>query len=130
VESTFRDLKQPRWIRWQPQFHWTDDKIRVHGLICVLAVTLAHLLHREYARAGLEISLPRLLEQLTTIQEVAWFYPSSDHREPQISLTDRTPQQQQLLDLLAIPMAQCAVYNTGPISKSLAPQGVSYCFNP
>ncbi|MCL5066293.1 MAG: IS1634 family transposase [Firmicutes bacterium] len=104
VESTFRDLKQPCWIGWQPQFHWTDDKIRVHGLICVLAVTLSHLLHREYARAGLEISLPRLLEQLATIQEVAWVYPSSDHQEPQISLTDRTPQQQQLLDLLAIPM--------------------------
>ena len=104
VESTFRDLKHPLWIRWQPQFHWTDDKIRVHGLICVLAVTLAHLLRREYARAGLELSLPRLLQELTTIQEVAWLYPQSRHAEPQISLTDRTPRQQQLLDLLAIPM--------------------------
>ncbi len=25
VESTFRDLKHPLWIHWQPQFHWTDD---------------------------------------------------------------------------------------------------------
>jgi len=91
VESTFGDLKQPLWIRWQPQFHWTDDKIRVHGLICVLAVTLAHLLRREYARAGLELSLPVLLQELTTTQEVAWLYPQSRHAEPQITLTDRTP---------------------------------------
>ena len=76
----------------------------MHGLICVLAVTFAHLLGREYARAGLELSLPKLLQELTTIQEVAWLYPQSRHAEPQISLTDRTPRQQQLLDLLAIPM--------------------------
>jgi transposase len=42
VEDTFRDMKQPSWLHWQQQFHWTDNKIRVHALICVLAV-LAHL---------------------------------------------------------------------------------------
>ncbi len=104
VESTFRDLKQPQWLRWQPPFHWTDDKIRVHGLICVLAVTLAHLLRREYARAGLELSLSTLLDELTAIQEVAWLYPGKRKTESVIHLTDRTPRQQQLLDLLPIPM--------------------------
>ena len=58
VEDTFRDRKQPSWLHWQPQFHWTDDKIRVHALVCVLAVTLAHLLRREVARAGIDFSLP------------------------------------------------------------------------
>lgn len=56
VEETFRDMKQPSWLHWPPQFHWTDDKIRVHALVCVLAVTLAHLLRREMARAGIDFS--------------------------------------------------------------------------
>ncbi len=104
VESTFRDLKHPLWIHWQPQFHWTDDKIRVHGLICVLAVTLAHLLRRECAQAGVDLSLPALLQELTTIREVAWLFPSHCGTKPCLTLTKRTAQQQQLMDLLSIPL--------------------------
>ena len=52
VEDTFRDMKHPSWLHWQPQFHWTDDKTRVHAFLCVLAVTLAHLLRREVAGGG------------------------------------------------------------------------------
>ncbi len=63
-------MKQPSWLHWQPQFHWTDDKIRVHALIGVLAVALAHLLRREVARAGIDLSLPQLLHDLTEVQEV------------------------------------------------------------
>ena len=102
VESTFRDVKQSPWLHWQPQFHWTDQKIHVHGFICVLAVTLAHLLRREYARAGIDLSLPTLLKELTAIQEVLWVYPFRTQMPPQLVLTDRTPRQQQLLDHLAI----------------------------
>ncbi len=104
VEDTFRDMKQAPWLRWQPQFHWTDQKIRVHGFICVLAVTLAHLLRRECATAGIDLSLPTLLNDLTTIQEVLWMYPGPSPQDPQLVLTDRTPRQQQLLDHLAIPL--------------------------
>lgn len=104
VEDTFRDMKQAPWLHWQPQFHWTDQKIRVHGFICVLAVTLAHLLRRECAAAGIDLSLPTLLKDLTTIQEVLWMYPGPSPRDPQLVLTDRTPRQQQLLDHLAIPL--------------------------
>ncbi len=102
VEDTFRDLKQAPWLHWQPQFHWTDQKLRVHGFICVLAVTLAHLLRRECAAAGIDLSLPTLLKDLTTIQEVLWVYPN--HTDPQLTLTDRTRRQQHLLDLLAVPL--------------------------
>ena len=102
--EAFRDLKHPLWIHWQPQFHWTDDKIRVHGLICVLAVTLAHLLRRECAQAGVDLSLPALLQELTTIREVAWLFPSHCGTKPCLTLTKRTAQQQQLMDLLSIPL--------------------------
>ena len=102
VESTIRDLKQAPWLHWQPPCHWTDQKIRVHGFICVLAVTLAHLLRREYVQAGIDLSLPTLLKELTAIQEVLWVYPPQTQMAPQLVLTDRTPRQQQLLDLGAI----------------------------
>ena len=104
VEQTFRDLKHPQWLHGQPQFHWTDDKIRVHGFICVLAVILAHLLHRECVHAGIDLSLPALLQELTSIHEVAWMYPQTTRLAPQLTLTERTPRQQQLLDLFAIPL--------------------------
>ena len=104
VESTFRDLKHPLWIHWQPQFHWTDAKIRVHGLICILAVTLAHLLRRECVRAGVDLSLPALLEELTTIREVAWIFPSNHRTHSYVTLTNRSARQQELMKLLSIPM--------------------------
>ena len=104
VEQTFRDLKHPQWLHGQPQFHWTDDKIRVHGFICVLAVILVHLLHRECVHAGIDLSLPALLQELTSIHEVAWMYPQTTRLAPQLTLTERTPRQQQLLDLFAIPL--------------------------
>ncbi len=94
VEHVFRDMKCTPWLHWQPQFHWTDDKIRVHGFICVLAVTLAHLLQREYARQDLKFSGDVLLRELTTIEEVLWVYPDKNSGT-HLTLTERSPRQQQ-----------------------------------
>ncbi len=104
MESTFRDLKHPLWIHRQPRFHWTDDKIRVHGLICILAVTLAHLLRRGYVRTGVDLSLPALLEELTTIREVAWIVPSHHRTDSYVTPTNRSARQQELMKRLSIPM--------------------------
>ena len=104
VAQTFRDLKQAPWLRWQPPFHWTDDTMRVHGFLCILAVTLAHLLRRHYAQAGLPLSLPELLQDLTAMQQVLLVYPSGSGIPDRLTLTDLTPRQQQLLDLLDIPV--------------------------
>ena len=103
VEDTFRDMKRPSWLHWQPQFHWTDDKIRVHAFICVLAVTIAHLLRREVAHGGIEISLPDLLRDLTDVQEVLLEYPPPSTLGVRLTLTDRTRRQQRILDYLQIP---------------------------
>lgn len=102
IEQTFRDMKQAPWLHWQPQFHWTDSKIRVHAFICVLAVTLVHLLRRECARGGIDASVAELLDTLTSIQEVLYHYAPDSLQESYVTLTARTPRQQQLLDLLEI----------------------------
>jgi len=70
IEHAFRTMKDPHFVTWQPMFHWTDQKIRVHAFYCVLALTLTSLLQRKLHQAGLEISIHEALEQLTAIREL------------------------------------------------------------
>lgn len=75
VEAAFRTMKNPHFVGWKPMYHWTDQKIRVHALYCVLALTLAGLLHREARRAGLDLGLDALGRELSSIREVINLYP-------------------------------------------------------
>ena len=43
VEEAFKNMKNIRFLRWQPAYHWTDQKLRVHAFYCVLALLLATL---------------------------------------------------------------------------------------
>lgn len=70
IEHAFRTMKDPHFVTWQPMFHWTDQKIRVHAFYCVLALTLTSLLQRTLHQAGLQISIHEALEQLTGIREL------------------------------------------------------------
>src|SRR6266550_2425282 len=44
VEDAFADMKDPHFLSWEPMFHWTDSKIRIHAFYCVLALILGSLL--------------------------------------------------------------------------------------
>lgn len=77
IETSFRWTKNPAFIRWQPMFHWTDSKIRVHGLTCVIALTYLSLLHMKLKNAGLDLSLDRAMEILRGIRLAICFYPRS-----------------------------------------------------
>ena len=74
VEAAFRTMKNPHFVGWEPMYHWTDQKIRVHALYCVIALTLAGLLQREAHRAGLQLSLEALGRELSSICEVINLY--------------------------------------------------------
>jgi transposase len=76
VERAFRDLKDPTLVEFRPMFHWTDSKIRVHALCCVLALTLLGLLHRRVSQSGIEISRTRLMEELKQVRAVTNLYGS------------------------------------------------------
>lgn len=52
AERSFRELKDPAMIATRPQFHWTDQKIRVHAFVCVMAYLLVRLLWWRQARGG------------------------------------------------------------------------------
>jgi len=47
VEQAFKNIKNPYHLTLKPQFHWTDQKIKVHYFICVLGYLLATLAWRE-----------------------------------------------------------------------------------
>jgi len=77
IERAFRWTKDPMLVRWQPMYHWTDSKIRVHGLICVMALLYLSILGRRLHRAGLAISLDRAVETLRDIRLAYCYYPHS-----------------------------------------------------
>src|SRR5437016_11897091 len=90
VEATISTMKDQHFVGWEPLYHWADQKIRVHAFYCVLALTLAGLLHREAHRAGLELSLGALCRELSSICEIINLYPSrsEEHTSELQSLTN------------------------------------------
>jgi len=69
VEATFRQLHDPDHAAWQPMYHWTDQKIRVHGLYCLIALLLVQSLRLLARRAGDPRHVDSVLADLETIDE-------------------------------------------------------------
>ena len=71
VEAVFAHLKDPVHVALRPQFHWTDQKLHVHVLICVLGYLLARLLHlRARQTSAYPHGMERLLEDLEAVRRV------------------------------------------------------------
>jgi transposase len=104
VEAGFRQMKDPHVVSFSPMHHWTDSKIRVHVFYCVLALTIAHLMRREAAHAGLHLSVRELLAELAGIEEIVLLYHDGGKGRPraQRMLTDMTPTQQRLAEVFNI----------------------------
>ena len=77
IETAFRQTKSPDLIRWQSMYHWTDSKIRVHGLTCVMALVYLSLLSRKLRRAGVTMALDRAMDTLRGIRRAVYLYPGS-----------------------------------------------------
>ncbi|EQD31475.1 transposase IS4 family protein, partial [mine drainage metagenome] len=52
VEEDFRRMKDTPYLADTPEYHWTDSKIKVHQLVCFLALQLMGLLQRQLHRTG------------------------------------------------------------------------------
>jgi len=100
AEASFRQLKDRHVVSFSPMFHWTEQKIRVHVFYCVLALAIAHLMRRQAAQAGLDLSVRELLHTLAGIGETVLIYPSTGGRpRARRILTEQDPTQQRLFDL-------------------------------
>ena len=104
VENAFKQMKDPYWVKFCPSFHWTNQKLRVHVFYCVLALTLSSLLQRKAAHAGIDLSIPRLFEELTEMREIINLYaPASSSGQgryrAEYHLEDPSPLQKKLLNV-------------------------------
>lgn len=69
IENAFKNLKNPYHLAITPQFHWTDQKVKVHMFICVLGYLLAAIVWRK-VRLSTEFSgtLDTLFDNLNNIR--------------------------------------------------------------
>jgi transposase len=104
IEDAFKNMKNVDFLRWQPAYHWTDQKIQVHGFYCVLALLLSTLTGKVVSEADIDLSLPALLKELSGIREVAVIYPSGTLARPRdhTTLSRMSPRQKKLLELLNV----------------------------
>lgn len=84
IERVFRQLKNPYHLAVRPQFHWTDQKIKVHTFCCLLGQILVGLLQRKVTSAGIKISADRLVDQLTRIREALIIERSRKRGRPRV----------------------------------------------
>jgi hypothetical protein len=98
LDSTFRVLNGSF-----VEGRWNDHRIGVHALVTVLTTTVTHLMRREADRAGLDLSVRELLDQLSGIGETVLKYPSTGGRpRTRRVLTRRDATQQRLFDLFGL----------------------------
>lgn len=69
IEHAFRNMKNPYHLALKPQYHWTDQKIKVHYFICVIGYLLSSIIWREARiKADYTGSLDNLLDMLNNVR--------------------------------------------------------------
>jgi len=108
VEAAFARLHSPYTVAWQPMWHWTDQKIQVHALYCVLALLLVRLLQWQLRDID-HRDATAVLRDLDEIQECTVVYPPAGGigRPRLVSLLNElTPGQQALVEALNLQLQQ------------------------
>ena len=98
VERQFKELNKRDRISVQPVYVWTDQMIRVHLFISVLALLLSNLLHRKLQSGGIILSKDSCFETLEDIKEIHLEY--SDKNPPDVLLTKMSTLQRKLFQIL------------------------------
>jgi transposase len=69
VERVFKHFKNPYHHAVRPQYHWTDQKIKVHTFICIMGLLLSQLLWKKANDLGYSLSVDELLDRLTEVRK-------------------------------------------------------------
>jgi transposase len=103
IEGAFRLMKCEEYLHWQPMFHWTDSKIRVHAFYCVLALLLVSLLTKRLHEAGLNLPPEQILDLLSGMDETVIFYPEKSGKQiTETTYTKPKPRQKKIIDALRL----------------------------
>ena len=80
----------------------TKRKIKAHALYCVLALLLATLDRKVAWENGEKLSLPTLLDELSSIKEVALLYQSKEKLIPKLNMSKMSSRQKWLPEIFKI----------------------------
>ena len=80
----------------RPQYHWTDQKIYVHVMLCMFAVTIAEVLRKKVEDQGLVYTKEALIEKLATIHD-GWIIQNMKKADRVVEQLD--DEQRTLLDI-------------------------------
>ncbi len=98
VEQQFKELNKRDRLSVMPMYVWTNEMIRVHLFISVLALLLSNLLYRKIQLAGITPSQSTCFEALEDIKEIRLYYGDKD--PPQVLLTQMSILQRKLFNVL------------------------------
>jgi len=101
VEQAFKNIKNPYHLAVTPEFHWTDQKIRVHYFSCILGYLLASLIWREARmKADFTGTLDMLLDTLNNIRLSTVLEMSGERGKPKATrlIEEMTEEQKCLMD--------------------------------
>jgi transposase len=111
AEASFRQLKDDEHLAVRPQFHWTDQKIRVHAFICLAALLLARTVEHQARRYGWKGSLSGLLDRLAGIRLAMVLQPTKGRPRCTWQLEETDPE-------------------THDLFASLVPSSAPFCYTP
>ena len=102
IEHLFRHLKNPYHHGVYPQYHWTDQKIKVHTFVCIIGLLLSQMLWQKAKEEGYEGSIESLLDLLTQVRQVEIISVSDLQKKPieETTLETMKPDIQKWYDLL------------------------------
>lgn len=102
VERVFKHLKNPYHNTVHPQYHWTDQKIKVHTFICLIGLLLSQVLWKKAREAGYTMSLENLIDRLTEIRKAEIITINSLKSKPvkETQLEEMEPDLQELYTVL------------------------------
>jgi transposase len=98
VEDQFKAFNNRNRISVMPMYHWTDQKIRAHVFISVLALLVSNLLFRKLRQHGVNVSYETCIEELRGIKEIHAYY--NDDLPPDIDLTRMSSLQKVMVKIL------------------------------
>jgi transposase len=105
IERVFRGLKDGKWLGWDPMYHWTDRKIRIHAFYCMLGISLLQYVHQQAKAGWADLSVEQLLEELDQIKQFVLLYPPQGEKGPPRTayvLSQQTLAQQALVKTLGL----------------------------
>jgi len=68
IERIFKHFKNPYHHAVHPQYHWTDQKVKVHTFICITALLLSQVLAKQAKDCGYNYSVEALIDRLSEVR--------------------------------------------------------------